>query len=493
MKQAKHWIGVLGTIALMTFAQSAIAVSKTFTGPGNFSNAALWSGGTLPVAGDNLRINGSCVYDVTTNLAYGYLRVGRTTAGTLTWPAGSTSVLQVAYVYSSVAGSAINMTNGGVLQINTTSALGKTPWVTTNMTFIPGTGTVVWNVNYAQKLPAAITAYNNLTISSGGTVATSLAAATTVTGNLLISSGAMNAGAFALNVAGNFTNNGTFTAGTGTVTANGATAQTIAGTNTFKNLTLSNPVEVIISGAATVTGTFTPGTTPLTVNAGSTLTIGATTYTGPCAGIYGPGYCAPAAAANFDCIETGVTYTPNPAAPTRNPLYTKLAGAAFGFDVVALKADGTVETNYAKSVTVELVDTSVAGACASYPALTPAASQTLAFAVANKGRKAIANITVARSYPSLGCRVTDKTVAPNIVACSADRFSVRPVSLALTATALGADATGASTTATPVVKAGAGFTLSATASDTGYTGTPTLDNAQLVAHAGAVRNGVLAG
>jgi len=493
MNLAKYWIKALTLFALLVFTQAAFAANKTFTGPGNFSNPALWSGGTLPVAGDNLRINGSCVYDVTTNIAYGYLRVGRNSAGTLTWPAGSTAVLQAKYVYSSVAGSSINMSNGGVLQINTAAALGKTPWVTTNMTFVPGTGTVVWNVNYAQNLPAAIPAYNNLTVSSTGTIATSLGAATTVTGNLLIASGALNASAFALNVKGNFTNVSTFNAGTGTVTMNGTAAQTVTGTNVFNNLTLSNATGITISGSTTVNGVFTPGTTPITVNAGSTLKIGATTYTGPCSGVYGAGYCAPVTVANFDCVETGVAYTPNPVSPARNPLYTKLAGTPFSFDVVALKANGTVETTYAKSVTVALVDTSAGGTCATYPALAPAVSQTLAFAVANSGRKTSANMTVGKSYKSLACRVTDATVTPNIVGCSADRFSVRPVSLALTATGLNADATGASVSATPAVKAGANFTLTATASDTGYTGTPTLDAAALVAHSGAVSAGTLTG
>ena len=326
--------------------------------------------------------------------------------------------------------------------------------------------------------------YTNLMLSGSGavTVPTGL----TVAGNFTMSGTSTVAAPAALAVGGDFIigAGNAFTPGTGTVTLNGASVQTIGGGTTdlsFNNLTVSNTAGITLARNVVVTGTLT-GTVVLTSTcpADFTLKVGVTVLHS----------CSSATAANFDCVESGVTYTPNPVTPARNPLYTKLAGTAFSFDVVALKVDGTVETNFAKSVTVELVDTSVAGACASYPVLATAVSQTLKLAA---GKATTANMTVANSYPSLGCRVTDKSVTPNVVGCSADKFSVRPVSLTLSATGLGADATGASTTNTPAVKAGANFTLTATASDAGYTGTPTLDNAQLVAHTGAVRNGKLGG
>lgn len=70
-----------------------------------------------------------------------------------------------------------------------------------------------------------------------------------------------------LNIGGNATVNGTFTAGLGTVTFNGSVAQTLGGmAQTFNNLTVAN------AGA---------GTTTLVVNAtvGGTLTLGANTLT----------------------------------------------------------------------------------------------------------------------------------------------------------------------------------------------------------------------
>lgn len=491
-------IGWLMLATLIAFAPGAFAASKTFTGPGNFSNAALWTGGTLPVAADKLRINGSAVYDVTTNLAYGYLRVGRNSAGTLTWSVGSTAVLQATYVYSSFAGSSINMTNGGVLQINTTAAMAKTPWVTTNMTFVPGAGTVVWNVNYAQPLPATIPTYNNLTISSTGTIATSLAAATTLTGNLLISSGALNAGAFALNVAGNFTNNSTFTAGTGTVTLNGAAAQTVTGTNVFNNLTLSNAVGVTFSGNNTVNGVFTPGTTPITVPAGSTLKIGATTYTGPCSGVYSASYCAPTAS-GFNAFETTTA-----ANATTGVIQTKIAGAPFTVSVVALTAVPAVQTTFTGGVKLELVNATTGVACNAAPLIQNIG--TLTFAVADAGRKTTANITAPNAWQNVRVRMSyPATGTATTVACSTDNFAIRPNSFANlavtdaswttagTTRVLGnvtqdasqgcSDAVttaGCNTTTRVIHKAGQPFTLTATAvnaaatpvTTSNYTGTP---------------------
>ncbi|MGD0092301.1 MAG: autotransporter-associated beta strand repeat-containing protein [Planctomycetota bacterium] len=239
------------------------AGNSTFTGPGNFSNAALW-GGTLPGANQNLRINGTCTFDnAASNLAYGTLSVGNGAIGTLNWPVGGTNTLNVTAVSSTTAGSAIDMTNGGTLQI-------RTSWTTTSQTFTPGTGTIVWNVTgAASTLPATIGAYNNLTVLCTGRVA-SLGMATTVNGNLLISAGTLDVTAanLALTVKGNFTNNATFTQRTGTVTLSGTAAQAIGGTTAtaFNNLTLGNTTAPVSGNT-----NFSVGGT-LTANAGAVLT-----------------------------------------------------------------------------------------------------------------------------------------------------------------------------------------------------------------------------
>jgi hypothetical protein len=64
--------GGLGTA--LSGSQATASLPKTFSGTGNFSTAANWTGGTLPVAGDNLIFDGTCTVDnnvTTDNVAYG--------------------------------------------------------------------------------------------------------------------------------------------------------------------------------------------------------------------------------------------------------------------------------------------------------------------------------------------------------------------------------------------------------------------------------------
>jgi len=128
----------------------------------------------------------------------------------------------VTAISSALAGSGIDMTNGGTLQV-------RTSWTLTNFTWTRGSGTVNWNVTAANStLP--ILPYNNLTITATGWTV-SLAATTTIDANLLVSAGALDvtATSYAINLGGNFTNNATFTARSGEVHLNGTGAQSIGG------------------------------------------------------------------------------------------------------------------------------------------------------------------------------------------------------------------------------------------------------------------------
>ncbi len=116
--------------------------------------------------------------------------------------------------------------------------------------------------------------FNHLTYS--GTATLQLARAIRTTGNLSISSGVFDVSAsnFGVTVAGNFTNNGTFTARQGIVTFNGTLAQTVGGSSptAFYNITASNGSGVNITIATTLENR-------LTVTAGSFNTSGAGTIT----------------------------------------------------------------------------------------------------------------------------------------------------------------------------------------------------------------------
>ncbi|MBT8439014.1 MAG: LamG domain-containing protein, partial [Gammaproteobacteria bacterium] len=185
----------------------------------------------------------------------------------------------------------------------------------------------------------------------------------------------------------------------------------------------------------------------------------------------------------FNCVYSGLD-------PVAGRLYTRVAGSAFNFDVIALEdsngdllADG-VETNFAKdsdrNITVELVDTSASGNCTTYPVLSPAVSQVMTFTAADAGIKASANMTVNKAYRSVACRVTDATDNPAVVACSSDSFSIRPASLTLDAPVLN----NAGFENDPTAKAGESFVLSVTATP-GYNGTPAIKAVDpITAHAG---------
>ena len=189
-------------------------------------------------------------------------------------------------------------------------------------------------------------------------------------------------------------------------------------------------------------------------------------------------------AANFECLETGTL--PTWSTTERHPLYTKLTDAAFAFDVVALKSDGMIENSYVaaggdpKSVTVQLFDDSASPspACSAYSS--PVATQTLTYVSGDGGRKTLSgNFNLSSAYRKLRCRVTDTNSAPTVYGCSTDTFSVRPQSINSVTSTANADGAGASTTATPAIKAGAAFTITAGTGKPGYNGAPQIDSSKI--------------
>jgi len=154
-------------------------VTKTFTGTGNFSTAICWNGGTLPVAGDNLVIDGTCTVDNnvgTNNVAYGTLTVGTGTVRTLNWAVGGTNRLNVTNIGSGSATSNLDMTNGGTLIIRGTIT-------TTTLNFTPGNGTI--DLESTLTIPY-IPTFNNLIIGNSSAIVT-LSVGTNVSGSLTVS------------------------------------------------------------------------------------------------------------------------------------------------------------------------------------------------------------------------------------------------------------------------------------------------------------------
>lgn len=292
-----------------------------------------------------------------------------------------------------------------------------------------------------------------------------------------------------------------YTAGvaTGTLTQTGNPAS-LPSLGAFTIPSGSSTVNITpITFPATGTTTFSTTATPALAGA-TTCKFGSSTS---CALVASSATCV----ADFNCTETVANAAvAADSDPSTGNLYTKLAGTQFSFDVMARLSSGSVLSTYAsdadKTVTVELVDSTTAAACASYPNITTptATSQSLSFTKANQGtdqgRKTV-SFTVPKAYTNVRCRATDNN---GVKGCSIDSFAIRPPS-AILATTPAMEAPPSASTANPIT-AGATFTLSATASaGTNYNPTLTLDTvttpplltAQLTTNVTTQQSGGIAG
>ncbi|MDD4970437.1 MAG: autotransporter-associated beta strand repeat-containing protein [Paludibacter sp.] len=269
-----QWVILIMILLVVCFLpeKTLAQATKTFTGSGNFSTAARWNGGTLPVAGDNLVIDGICTVDNnigTDNLAFGTLTVGTATGRTLNWAVGGTNRLKVVNVSAGAGGSTLNMTNGGTLIIGGT-------WTSTNLAFTPGAGTI--EIQSTMTLPAAYATYKNLTIGNSSATVTS-GVITTVTGSLTV------AGTLQL-VGFNMTSGDLQGAGT-IISSSGTPTITIGSLNTstsFSGVIGSGAIAVTKNGTGALTLSGNNTYTGTTTIAAGTLKLGNTNALGTTAG-----------------------------------------------------------------------------------------------------------------------------------------------------------------------------------------------------------------
>jgi hypothetical protein len=148
-----------------------------------------------------------------------------------------------------------------------------------NGTFTPNSNTVIFIGNNNTQTLSGATTFDNLTINHTGTGGVTAAGSTLNVSNLLNTmSGTLTSGSTFKDVqigsgttlandggtfyiSGNWTNNGTFNASSGSVTFNGAAEQSITGTvvTAFNNLTVISGTRVVIpaTNIPTITGTLT--------------------------------------------------------------------------------------------------------------------------------------------------------------------------------------------------------------------------------------------
>jgi hypothetical protein len=176
----------------------------------------------------------------------------------------------------------------------------------------------------------------------------------------------------------------------------------------------------------------------------------------------------------FNAFETST-----PANSLIGRIFTKLVGTNFSLDIVSINATRTAYGGAVAGVTVNLLDSSdnsgalspATGCRASWTVVRCLAGgaggcQQAALNIPAAGRVTLANMSHNQALKDARLQM----VGGGNTACSSDRFSIRPTAFTVTSSANN-NGTGAGTT----VRAGANFSITATAL-AGYDGTPAVDN-----------------
>jgi hypothetical protein len=240
-------------------SSSTVGVAGTFTPGGN----------AYTIAGSTVAYNGTSAQSLPAAFTpYNNLTINN--------PAGATGFsgltvqgllrVQQGTFTSSSSYKDVQIDSGATLAASPASTINVAGSWTNNGTFTPGSGTVNFtDTSGAQTIggTAPSQSFFNLTINKGAQTL-SVGGSTTslsVGGTLTIGAGTLAAGtATTINIAGNWANSAGasgFNGGSGTVTFNGAAAQTISGATTFNNLTINNAAGVTGPAGLTVTGTLT--------------------------------------------------------------------------------------------------------------------------------------------------------------------------------------------------------------------------------------------
>ncbi len=278
------------TVSGNTTISGTLAINST-RGTKTFNNFTVTASGFFnSTVSEAYRINGNIVVNGAFNANLGVFTlagIGKTIAGTtaivfddITCTGNYTNNTSVRMMTSFRGTGTWTQGSTGTVTIETTS--GSFSVSTFNASAVGNT--VVYNRSGTQNVITPDDgSYSNLTVSNGSTK--TLSNATILSRSLLISSGTTLATANNNLVAGgNFTNNGTFIAGTATVTLNGTIAQLMGGATTtaFNNLTITNASAIVtaatdfsvsttfnLSAAATI---FSPNATVVISGGGGTLT-----------------------------------------------------------------------------------------------------------------------------------------------------------------------------------------------------------------------------
>jgi hypothetical protein len=208
--------GAISKIALLVFlflfAGTDLLAQRIASVTGNWNDTATWGGAAVPTATESVTINSGI---------------------TVTINATGAECSSITFASNS-ANSALNISGAFTLDVTGDISYSDPSLDGRVQTIAIGTGIVSCaNLNFANT--TSFNRDNNLTITTGslqcsGGIAMPGATnenAFTCTGNSII------------NLGGNFTGTGTFTAGTSTLTLNGTGSQSIRGTGTYRNIIIN--------------------------------------------------------------------------------------------------------------------------------------------------------------------------------------------------------------------------------------------------------------
>jgi fibronectin-binding autotransporter adhesin len=255
-------LSVSGSIAASAGTVTMSGASKTISGAGAITFYNLTASGTIS-ATSNFSL--STAFTVTGSFT--------SSAGTATFTSSS-SLTGTANLYNvTINGTSFRLSTNAILGIaNTFTITSGTLDVTSS-----APNTVNYNSTGAQTVTG--TTYDNLIFSGGNTK--TAAAAVIVNRDLSINaSTTFNASSYSHQVKKNWTNSGTFTASTSTVSFTGSTDGAITGATTFNTLTINKSTSTnIITLASNVSASTVNMTTGLVNTGSNTITI-TTTRTG---------------------------------------------------------------------------------------------------------------------------------------------------------------------------------------------------------------------
>jgi hypothetical protein len=241
-----------GTVSIGT-TNNSLTIGST--------GALTLSGGTLNIKGRFLAIAAG-----TTTINGGSLIVP--TGGTVS--TASNSIIQI-------GNSAIFSMTSGAITVRSKNGNATLPDISIAQSSNTITGGTITVSDATISINCNIPVYDFAVDNNAGTATASLSAALSVLHNLTINSGTLLANSKDITVGGNWTNAGTYTPGTNTVTFTGGSAQhqyTRTGTGTFSSLTLNDANGLLLNNDLTAAGTLTLTNGKVTLGSNN-LTLGA--------------------------------------------------------------------------------------------------------------------------------------------------------------------------------------------------------------------------